>query len=233
MLSIRHQSVCPLSSLFFPVRGNSLQTLFMGWDRRKNKPVRSANGAMSPAVDQTIVWGRTRNPCRSRHLLFDIEPKSHLHRRAFLWPGNLTERCISHLQPYAIVCMNQKKVPRTLCCNLPITIAVSLFGKPLRSHGLPSGKRGGICTETRQYLSILFQASSSQEHKFCSGGDRGGWSDNRPIATESPPHRCRDTLAGAISFSSQVPEEVRGFRGIALPSNAGPARHVWVNHPRQ
>lgn len=101
-----------LFSLFSPVRGYCCQTLFMGWDRRKNKPGRSANGAMSPAVDQMIVWGRTRNHCRSQDTSSLISSLNHImHRRALPWPGNLTERCISHLQPYAIIVCTTQKVP--------------------------------------------------------------------------------------------------------------------------
>lgn len=47
----------------------------------------------------------------------------------------------------------------------------------------------------------------------------GGVSNHdRPIATESAPHRCRDSiLPGAISFLSQVPEEDEGRIQDGIP----------------
>jgi hypothetical protein len=65
-----------------------------------------ADGEMSPAVDQMIVWGRGSRLASladpGHLLLFDIKSKTLSWRWPFLWPEVSQENYeISILQPYA------------------------------------------------------------------------------------------------------------------------------------
>lgn len=107
-LSIPHQSVLIILSS----EGLLLPDFFYGLGSQEEQTRKKCEWSHEPCSRPDDVWGRTRKHCRSQGTSSLISSLNHImHRRALLWPGNLTERCISHLQPYAIIVCTTQKVP--------------------------------------------------------------------------------------------------------------------------